>query len=333
MLTIGPYTFKHNIVLAPMAGVTDAVYRSICRQHGACYTLSEMVASKKQLWDSKKSSTRHVNLNDPEPRAVQLLGTNAQELADAARWQQENGAQIIDLNLGCPAKKVCSVAAGSALMGKPQTVADIFKAVTDSVDIPVTVKMRTGTDLENRNALHIALLAQTHGLQAVTIHGRTREDKFNGQAEYKTIRMVKQNLEIPVIANGDINTPEQAQFVLEYTRADGIMIGRATQGYPWIFNEINHYLETGQRLNPPTLNTIFETMLEHTAGLHRLYGEILGVRIARKHIGWYSQHLPEGTNKLRRPFNQLSSSSAQLQLIEQYFETLKLSRPADFNLE
>lgn len=325
MLTIGPYHFDHNIVLAPMAGVTDAVYRNICRQNGACYTLSEMVASQKQLWDSKKSSTRHVDLNDPEPRAVQLLGTNAQELADAARWQQENGAHIIDLNLGCPAKKVCSVAAGSALMGKPETVADIFKAVTDAVDIPVTVKMRTGTDLENRNALQIAQLAEAHGLQAVTIHGRTREDKFNGQAEYETIRRVKQNIGIPVIANGDINTPEQAQFVLEYTRADGIMIGRATQGYPWVFNEINHYLETGKTLPAPTLNMFFETMLEHTAGLHSLYGEMLGVRIARKHIGWYSKHLPDGLNALRRPFNQLSTSQAQLQLIEQYFEELKLN--------
>ena len=292
-------------------------------------SLSEMVASQKQLWDSKKSSTRHVDLNDPEPRAVQLLGTNAQELADAARWQQENGAQIIDLNLGCPAKKVCSVAAGSALMGKPETVADIFKAVTDAVDIPVTVKMRTGTDLENRNALQIAQLAEAHGLQAVTIHGRTREDKFNGHAEYETIRMVKQNIGIPVIANGDINTPEQAQFVLEYTRADGVMIGRATQGYPWLFNEINHYLETGDKLPPPTLNTFFETMLEHTAGLHDLYGEMLGVRIARKHIGWYSQHLPDGINTLRRPFNKLSTSSAQLQLIELFFKELRISRPAD----
>jgi len=321
MLSIGPYQFKHNLVLAPMAGVTDAVYRKICRQYGASYTLSEMVASQKHLWDSKKSSTRHVDQNDPEPRAVQLLGTNAQELADAALWQQQNGAQIIDLNLGCPAKKVCSVAAGSALMGSPAMVADIFDAVIGAVDIPVTVKMRTGSDIDNRNALQIAQLAEAKGLQAVTIHGRTREDKFKGQAEYKTIRKVKQNIGIPVIANGDINTPEQAKFVLEYTSADGIMIGRATQGYPWLFNEINHYLDTNEHLPPPTLETFFQTMIEHTSGLHQLYGEMLGVRIARKHIGWYSQHLPEGTT-LRRKFNQLTDPNEQLQLINRYFSDL-----------
>lgn len=321
MLTIGPYQFEHNIVLAPMAGITDAVYRRICRQNGACYTLAEMVASQKQLWNSKKSSTRHVDKSDPEPRAVQLLGTNAQELADAARWQQQNGAQIIDLNLGCPAKKVCSVAAGSALMGRPETVAEIFKAVMDAVDIPVTVKMRVGTDQNNKNALQIATLAQQSGLKAVTIHGRTREDKFNGQAEYETIRSVKQNIDIPVIANGDINTPEQAKFVLEYTSADGIMIGRATQGYPWIFREINHYLETGSHLPAPTLNEFYHTMIEHISGLHQLYGDMLGVRIARKHIGWYSQHLPEGTT-LRRSFNQLTEPKEQLLLIEHFFADL-----------
>ena len=318
MLKIGPYQFEHNIVLAPMAGITDAVFRKICRQYGASYTLSEMVASQKHLWDSKKSSTRHADQNDPEPRAVQLLGTHAQELADAALWQQQNGAHIIDLNLGCPAKKVCSVAAGSALMASPETVAEIFDAVIGAVDIPVTVKMRTGSDIDNRNALQIAQLAESKGLQAVTIHGRTRQDKFKGQAEFDTIRKVKQNIGIPVIANGDILTPEQAKFVLEYTSADGIMIGRATQGYPWIFNEINHYLDTGKHLAPPPLEVFFQTMMEHTYGLHQLYGEVLGVRIARKHIGWYSQHLPEGTT-LRRQFNQLTDPNEQLQLIKRYF--------------
>jgi len=321
MLSIGPYQFDHNIVLAPMAGITDAVYRRICRQYGAGYTLSEMVASQKQLWESKKSSTRGADLNDPEPRAVQLLGTNPQELADAALWQQQNGAQIIDLNLGCPAKKVCSVAAGSALMETPDRVADIFDAVIQAVDIPVTVKMRTGTDLENRNALQIAQLAEDKGLKAITIHGRTREDKFNGQAEYETIRTVKQHIGIPVIANGDINSPEQAKFVLEYTSADGIMIGRATQGYPWIFQEINHYLKTGKHLPAPSMQTFYQTMMEHTQGLHQLYGDMLGVRIARKHIGWYSQHLPAGNN-LRRSFNQLTDPKEQLKLIEQFFANL-----------
>lgn len=318
MLKIGPYQFKHNLVLAPMAGVTDSVYRKLCRDFGADYTLAEMVASQKQLWESKKSATRQANPNDPEPRAVQLLGTDPQELADAAVWQQQQGAQIIDLNMGCPAKKVCSVAAGSALMGEPDKVAQIFSAVVEAVDVPVTVKIRTGLDDERKNALQIAQLAQEKGLQAVTIHGRTREAKFSGQAEYETLRRVKQSLEIPVIANGDINTPEQAKFVLEYTSADGIMIGRATQGYPWLFREINHYLETGQHLPSPTLNEFRDTMLEHTLGLHQLYGEMLGVRIARKHIGWYSQHLPQGS-ALRKPFNLLTDPNEQLKLIEAFF--------------
>jgi len=319
MLKIGPYQFEHNIVLAPMAGVTDAVFRDLCRTHGASYTLAEMVASKKELWQSKKSSTRHVNPNDPEPRAVQLIGTNPQELADAATWQVLQGAQIIDLNMGCPAKKVCSVSAGSALMADPQRVKDIFKAVVSSVDIPVTVKIRTGTDNQNKNALEIALIAEDYGLQAITIHGRTREAKFTGNAEYDTIKEVKQQVNIPVIANGDICTPEQAEFVLKYTLADGIMIGRASQGYPWIFREINHYLKTGLQLNKPTLAEFKLAMFNHSQGLHALYGEMLGVRIARKHIGWYAQHLPNGL-VLRKEFNQLNSATEQLTLLKNYFE-------------
>lgn len=321
MLTIGPYQFEHNIVLAPMAGITDAVFRDICRQNGAGYTLAEMVASKKQLWESKKSSTRHVNLNDPEPRAVQLIGTNPQELAEAAAWQVSQGAQIIDLNMGCPAKKVCSVAAGSALMAKPEMVREIFNAVVNAVTVPVTVKTRTGTDRENKNALQIAKIAEAEGLQAITIHGRTREDKFQGNAEYDTIKEVKNQVNIPVIANGDICTPEQAHFVLKYTTADGIMIGRASQGYPWIFRELNHYLKTGEQLSPPSLWEYQQIMLQHTLGLHDLYGETLGVRIARKHIGWYAQKLPNGT-LLRKEFNQLNSATEQIALLEQYFINL-----------
>jgi tRNA-dihydrouridine synthase B len=326
MLKIGPYNFQHNLVLAPMAGVTDAVYRQICRERGADYTLSEMVASKKVLWDSKKSSTRHANLNDPEPRAVQLLGTDPQELAEAAQWQVSQGAQIIDLNMGCPAKKVCSVAAGSALMGEPQTVARIFDAVVDAVQVPVTVKIRTGVDPQNRNALQIARLAEDHGLQAVTIHGRTRADKFQGRAEYDTIRDVKQQVAIPVIANGDINTPEQARFVLEYTGADGLMIGRASQGYPWIFAEINHYLASGQRLAPPDENAFYATLMQHLKGLHRLYGEELGVRICRKHLGWYSQSLQQAS-AIRRAFNALTSPLEQLRLIDELYTQPGALRP------
>lgn len=319
MLQIGPYQFEHNIVLAPMAGITDSVFREICRQNGASYTLAEMVASKKQLWESKKSSTRHVDLNDPEPRAVQLIGTDPQELAEAAAWQVSQGAQIIDLNMGCPAKKVCSVAAGSALMAMPDRVSEIFQTVVAAVDVPITVKIRTGTDDNNTNAIQIALLAQQHGLKAITIHGRTREAKFSGLAEYDTIKAVKQQVDIPVIANGDICTPEQAEFVLKYTSADGIMIGRASQGYPWVFRELNHYLKTGKKLAKPTRNEFAQTMLQHTTGLHQLYGETLGVRIARKHIGWYAQHLENGT-QLRKQFNQLSSPQEQLDLLNQFFQ-------------
>ena len=321
MLTIGDYQFEHPVVLAPMAGITDSVYRKICRQNGASYTLAEMVASKKQLRHSKKSSTRHANHTDPEPRAIQLIGTEPDELADAAIWQVSKGAQIIDLNLGCPAKKVCSVAAGSALMADPTRVSAIFEAVVSAVSVPVTVKMRSGTDEQHKNAVDIAELAQTHGLQAITVHGRTRADKFSGCAEYDTIKAVKHAVDIPVIANGDICTPKQAQFVLKYTAADGIMIGRASQGYPWIFREINHYLNTGEARKPATLNEFYQTILQHLLGLHRLYGEQLGVRIARKHIAWYGQHLPQG-DQLRKQFNPLVSPDAQLNLIKQYFKTL-----------
>jgi tRNA-dihydrouridine synthase B len=281
-----------------------------------------MVASKKNLRNSKKSSTRHANQYDPEPRAIQLIGTEPDELADAAQWQVSQGAQIIDLNLGCPAKKVCSVSAGSALMAEPDRVAAIFEAVVSAVNVPVTVKMRTGTDSQHKNALQIAELAQDKGLKAITLHGRTRADKFQGKAEYDTIKAVKQAIELPIIANGDICTPEQAQFVLKYTAADGIMIGRASQGYPWIFREINHYLKTGQPLDPPTLDMFYNTILQHILGLHQLYGEHLGVRIARKHIGWYGQHLPEG-DVLRRQFNPLTCPMAQIALIKHYFEIQK----------
>ncbi len=321
MLKIGPHVFEHNIVLAPMAGITDAVFREICRQNGACYTLAEMVASKKELWESKKSSTRQASLNDPEPRAIQLIGTDPHELAEAAAWQVSLGAQIIDLNMGCPAKKVCSVAAGSALMADPGRVTDIFAAVVSAVNVPVTVKTRTGTDVENRNALQIAEIAQQQGLQAITIHGRTREDKFRGLAEYDTIKAVKQGIDIPVIANGDICTPEQAEFVLKYTAVDGIMIGRASQGYPWIFREINHYLKTGGKFAEPTFDEFYQTITQHISGLHLLYGELLGVRIARKHIGWYGQHLPAGQD-LRKQFNQLHTPETQLALIDSFFEPL-----------
>lgn len=319
MFKIDSFSFENPLVLAPMAGITDAVFRELCREQGASYTLAEMVASKKSLWDSKKSSTRHASNDEPEPRAIQLIGTEPDELAEAAVWQVSQGAQIIDLNLGCPAKKVCSVAAGSALMSDPARVEAIFDAVVSAVAAPVTVKMRTGSDDTSRNALQIAELAQHKGLQAVTIHGRTRADKFSGHAEYDTIRAVKQAVTIPVIANGDICTPQQAHFVLEYTAADAVMIGRASQGYPWIFRDIIHYLNHGEICEPPSLQA-FHTMMErHLLGLYQLYGEQHGVRIARKHVGWYCQHLPQG-QQLRRAFNQLNCHQAQVEQIHGYFQ-------------
>ncbi|WP_096777563.1 tRNA dihydrouridine synthase DusB [Thiomicrospira microaerophila] len=320
-LKIGRYTLDNNLVLAPMAGITDSVFRRLCAKLGAGYTVGEMLSAQTQLWDSQKSQTRFVNQADPEPRSVQLLGVEPEQLVKAAVLQVEQGAQIIDLNLGCPAKKVCNIAAGSALLAYPDRVTKIFDALVTSLDVPVTVKIRTGTDAEHINAIEIAKIAEQSGISAISIHGRTRADKFNGLAEYDTIKHVKQAVTIPVIANGDISTPEQAQFVLKYTQADGIMIGRAALGNPWIFQQVRYYLETGTHLEKPCFNHIKAILLEHLDGLYALYGELQGLRIARKHTGWYCQHLNEG-EKLRRAFNQLDNPAAQQALIEHFFANL-----------
>lgn len=306
-----------TIALAPMAGITDRIFRDICRQQGADYAVSEMVASKKELWDSKKSSHRHADQTETAPRIVQLIGTQPDELAEAAKWQQDKGAEIIDLNMGCPAKKVCNVAAGSALLAHPPLVETIFSSVKSAVDIPVTVKIRTGTDSNTKNALEILKIAEQTGLSAITIHGRTRADKFQGQAEYDTIKSIKQKATIPVIANGDICSPKQARFVLEYTGSDGIMIGRAAQGYPWIFREIAHYLSTGEFLPNPSIEEFQSVIHQHLNGLYELYGDH-GFRIARKHLGWYSQHLPDG-EEFRKRFIKLESNKDQLNCLTQYF--------------
>ncbi|MGE4500693.1 MAG: tRNA dihydrouridine synthase DusB [Hydrogenovibrio sp.] len=310
-----------SLALAPMAGVTDRVFRDICRENGADYAVSEMVASKKQLWQSAKSSTRHADQTEQTLRIVQLLGTEPDELVEAALWQQSQGADVIDLNMGCPAKKVCDVAAGSALLGQPDRVEAIFQAMTAALDIPVTVKIRTGVNTDNINAVDIAQMAEYYGLKAVTIHGRTRADKFQGQAEYDTIKAVKQHVSIPVIANGDICHPKDAQFVLKYTGSNGLMVGRGAQGYPWIFREIRHFLTHGTLLAPPTMNEFHEVMIRHLSELETLYGAALGYKIARKHLGWYSQSLPAGT-ALRKEFNRFENTQAQLDLINRYFDTL-----------
>ncbi len=307
--------------LAPMAGITDRIFRDICRQLGADYAVSEMVASKQELWESVKSSTRHANKDELSPRIIQLIGTDAKELAAAAAWQTQQGAQVIDLNMGCPAKKVCRIAAGSALMSQPKKVKAIFSALRQATDTPITVKIRTGASSEYKNALEIALLAEEYGLRAINIHGRTREDKFKGSAEYETIRLVKQAVKIPIIANGDISSPEKAKFVLKYTSVNGLLIGRAALGYPWIFREIHHYLATQTYLPKPSLAEFESVMLQHLDGLYQIYGQRQGVRIARKHIGWYSKHLPyQSAQKLRNKFNQLNECSLQINLVKQYFK-------------
>ncbi|BBP42864.1 tRNA-dihydrouridine synthase B [Thiosulfativibrio zosterae] len=301
-----------------MAGITDRVFRDICRQQGADYAVSEMVASRKSLWDSQKSSTRNASADETSPRIVQLIGTEPEELAEAAVWQASQGAQVIDINMGCPAKKVCDVAAGSALMAHPDKVQAIFEALVSAVDLPITVKTRTGSDAEHQNVLEIAQIAQACGLKGMSIHGRTRADKFSGHAEYNLIKLVKQQVTIPIIANGDISTPEQALFVLKYTASDGILIGRAAQGYPWIFREIKHYLTTLTLAEKPSLSEFESTINTHLTGLYELYGSHLGIRIARKHIGWYSQYLPNG-EVLRKDFNRLETPQTQLRLIQSYF--------------
>lgn len=318
---LGPYRLPNALVLAPMAGVTDSAFRAICYQQGAGYAIGEMLSAQTQLWDAKKSLTRQANPNDPEPRTVQLLGIDPVTLAEAAKRQVEQGAQVIDLNLGCPAKKVCQQAAGSALLAYPKKVAELFDALVNAVDVPITVKIRTGTDQQNRNGLRIATLAQDAGISAIAVHGRTRADKFNGVAEYDTIAEIKQALTIPVIANGDICSAEQAQFVLKYTGVDAIMLGRAVLGRPWLFNQINDWLSQQQTTREPDWPTRYRIMIDHLDAIYQLYGEQQGLRIARKHLGWYAHYLPLG-DRLRKRFNLISDTNNQQACILEYFDAL-----------
>jgi tRNA-dihydrouridine synthase B len=315
---IGPYTLSNGLILAPMAGVTDQPFRQLCRRLGAGLVVSEMVTADMSLWNSRKSRLRRVHEGDPEPRSVQIAGGDAQMLAAAARANVEAGAQIIDINMGCPAKKVCNKAAGSALLRDEALVAQILEAVVGAVDVPVTLKIRTGWDRDNRNGLAVAKIAEQSGISALAVHGRTRADLYKGEAEYDTIASIKQAVSIPVFANGDITSPAKAAEVLRHTGADGLLIGRAAQGRPWIFREIEHYLRTGEYLPAPQLEEVERILLGHLAALHEFYGDVMGVRIARKHVGWYLATLPGG-REFRTGFNGLEETTAQCAKVREFF--------------
>ena len=315
---IGPYTLPNRLILAPMAGVTDRPFRQLCRRLGAGLVVSEMVTSDVRLWNSRKSSLRLLHAGDPEPRSVQIAGGDPQMMADAARKNVELGAQIIDINMGCPAKKVCNKAAGSALLRDEPLVREILDAVVGAVDVPVTLKIRTGWDRQNKNGITVAKIAEDAGIAALSVHGRTRADLYTGEAEYDTIAAIKQAISIPVFANGDIDSPQKAKAVLDATGADALLIGRAAQGRPWIFREIEHYLRTGETLPAPSLLEVERILLEHLAALHAFYGELMGTRIARKHVGWYLATLP-GAREFRAQFNRLDSTDAQCAHVRAFF--------------
>ena len=325
-MQIGPYVLPNPLILAPMAGVTDRPFRRLCRELGAGLVVSEMVTSDTRLWNSRKSAQRLDHRGEPGPVSVQIAGGEPEMMAEAARANVDRGAQIIDINMGCPAKKVCKRAAGSALLSDPDLVARILDAVVAAVDVPVTLKIRTGPDRENRNAVAIARIAEQAGIQALAIHGRTRADKFNGEAEFDTLRAVTAAVTLPVIANGNIKSPGNAQRILESTGASGIMIGRAAQGNPWIFRDTLHYLEHGRLPLAPRVDEVRERVLTHLDDLHHFYGEYTGVRIARKHLGWYTQYLPGG-EPFRRGFNKLEEAGQQRRAVEQFF--LEINRLGD----
>ncbi|WP_019139552.1 tRNA dihydrouridine synthase DusB [Noviherbaspirillum massiliense] len=320
-MKLGPYSLRNNVFVAPMAGVTDRPFRQLCKQLGAGYAVSEMAASNPRLWASEKTARRTNHDGEMEPKAVQIAGADPAMLADCARFNVDRGAQIIDINMGCPVKKVCNSWCGSALLQNEKLVGDIIDAVVGAVDVPVTLKFRTGWDRLNKNALTIAKMAQAGGIAMLTLHGRTRADGYRGEAEYDTIAAVKAAVSIPVVANGDITTPEKAQFVLAHTGADAVMIGRAAQGRPWIFREIEHFLRTGQHLTPPTVAEARRLMDEHLRAHYAFYGEYLGVRTARKHIGWYVQDLPGGES-FRQRMNRIEDCEEQLAAVDTYFESL-----------
>ena len=320
-MQIGPYQLKNNLFVAPMAGVTDRPFRQLCKRMGAGLAVSEMVASNSLLWGSEKTRRRANHEGEVEPVSVQIAGADPQMLADAARYNVDQGAQIIDINMGCPAKKVCNVMAGSALLCDEPLVGRILDAVVAAVDVPVTLKIRTGWDRNRRNARTVARMAEDAGIRALAIHGRTRACGYSGEAEYDTIAAVKSEIGIPVIANGDIDTPERVKQVLDYTGADAVMIGRAAQGRPWMFGEISHYLETGEHLPPPQVAEIHRVLIAHLHDLYGFYGEYTGVRVARKHISWYTKGLA-GSAGFRHHMNQLQDAAEQVSAVDEFFSQL-----------
>jgi tRNA-dihydrouridine synthase B len=305
-----------------MAGVTDRPFRMLCKRFGAGLAVSEMVTSNSLLYGSAKTLRRANHEGEVEPISVQIAGADPKMMAEAARHNVDNGAQIIDINMGCPAKKICNVMAGSALLRDEPLVAQILKAVVSAVDVPVTLKIRTGWDKQNRNAVAVAKMAEDIGVQALAMHGRTRACLYHGEAEYDTIAEVKQAIRIPLIANGDITSPEKAKYVLDYTKADAVMIGRAAQGRPWIFREIEHFLNTGEHMLAPAVSEIHEVMLQHLDDLYAFYGELTGMRVARKHISWYTKGLA-GSANFRHHMNQLQSIEEQLGAINDFFAQLQ----------
>ena len=318
-MRIGPYHLKNNLIVAPMAGVTDRPFRMLCKSMGAGMAVSEMVSSNSLLYGSEKTKRRANHEGEVDPISVQIVGADPKMLARAAQYNVDEGAQIIDINMGCPAKKICNVMAGSALLQDEALVARILEAVVNAVAVPVTLKIRTGWDKQNRNAIRIAQIAEASGIQAVAIHGRTRACAYTGDAEYDTITAVKANVNIPVIANGDITTPEKARYVLQQTGADAVMIGRAAQGRPWLFREIEHFIKTGTHLPAPQVDEVHRVLLKHVHELYAFYGEHTGLRVARKHISWYTKGLV-GSAHFRHHMNQLESSAEQLMAVSDFFD-------------
>ena len=320
-MQLGTHVLRNGLLVAPMAGVTDRPFRTLCRRYGAALAVSEMVSSRPELRATRKSMTRREHRGEAGPVSVQIAGADPAMMAEAARFNAGEGAQIIDINMGCPAKKVCNVAAGSALLSDEPLVGRILDAVVAAVDVPVTLKIRTGPDPARRNAARIARIAENAGIRLLAVHGRTRACGFRGEAEFDTIAAVKAQVRIPVVANGDIQTPADAARVLARTRADGVMIGRAAHGRPWIFREILAFLEDGRRLAPPSIAEMRAVVTEHLEGLYALYGDGPGVRVARKHLGWYTRGLPGG-EAFRREANTLETAAAQLAAVDRFFGRL-----------